>query len=108
MLSTIRRWHRATVDRIAGWPALRGRAGAAAPWAHYERHARAAAATAERHAKARASAGERADRVHARSASAAGRIANRNPPRILKRYQAGIGRLAGPGQVRGQQERPGE
>ncbi len=56
MLTAIRRLHRVAVDRIADMRWLRVRSGANAVWAHYERHARAWAASAERHASARTSA----------------------------------------------------
>jgi hypothetical protein len=108
MQSTIRRWHRALVDRIADWPWLRGRAGADAAWTHYERHARAATAAADRHARAKASARDRAARLHARSASAASRIAERRPPRVLKRFQERLTRPADRAGTRAPEEGSGE
>jgi hypothetical protein len=67
MFSTIRRWHRVLVDRIADWPGLRGRTAADARWAHYERHAQVATATAERHARVAARARDRAARMAGRA-----------------------------------------
>jgi hypothetical protein len=53
VLETIRRLHRLLVDRLADTAVLRGRAGADAAWAHYERHATAWRKAADRHAAAR-------------------------------------------------------
>jgi hypothetical protein len=77
--STIGLWHRMLVDRIAESRWLRDRSGMDAGWFHYERHARAGNAATERHARARA----RAEQLAAHHSS----------PRVLRGWQAAIGRL---------------
>ena len=77
---TIRLWHRILVDRIAESRWLRGRKDAA--WAHYERHARAAASAAARHARNAAQ-----QRLSQRG------TAHQRQARILPRWQAAVGRL---------------
>jgi hypothetical protein len=77
MLRMARRLHRRVVDAIAGW--LPGRTGSAASWAHYERHAWAAA---------------RADGLHARARDRAARLARRGPARVLASWQDRIARLS--------------
>ncbi len=71
MLRTIQRLHRMLVDVLAETKWLKGRAGANAPWTHYERHARAWRAAQDRHARVRAAAAARhhADPHHARRRS---------------------------------------
>jgi hypothetical protein len=64
MVKAIRRWHRLLVDWLAESRWLRGRSGANAKWAHYERHARAWNASAKRHAAHREQAKARAHRLH--------------------------------------------
>jgi len=98
MSGTIRLWHRVLVDRIAESRWLRGRSGKDAAWAHYERHARAAASAAARHARTAATARVRAADWQARGKSAHQRLsqhgaASDGPPRVLPRWQAAIGRL---------------
>jgi hypothetical protein len=105
MLKAIRQLHRVLVDQVAESRWLRGRAGANASWAHYERHARAWIRSGQRHAAARAAAKARAELLHARSRARAQRLARRGPPRVLKRYQAAIGRIVG---SRNASERPGK
>jgi hypothetical protein len=89
MLTTIRQLHRMLVDRIAASRWLRGRSGADASWAHYERHAGARA---------------RADTVHDSARDRAGRLARRGQPRLLTAWQRKIARHAG---VKTDQERSG-
>jgi len=93
MTNTLARWHRLLVDRIAGSRWLRGRAGADAKWAHYERHARAWNASAQRHAAARDRARARASSLHARSRARAEQLASHGEPRVLVRWQATLGRI---------------
>jgi hypothetical protein len=95
MANMIRRLHRVVVDRVAEWPWLRGRSGAGAAWAHYERHARAWSAAADRHARASRDARARADALHARSRARAQRLASHGPARLLPRWQAAISRIVG-------------
>jgi hypothetical protein len=95
MLTTIHRLHRVAVDRIAELRWLRGRSGANAAWAHYERHAGAWAAAAKRHAVARTSARTRAAERHARARALAHQFARRGSPHVLLRWQAAIGRIVG-------------
>ncbi len=95
MLTTIRRLHRTLVDRLAETRWLKEKAGARAPWAHYERHARAWARSAQRHARVRARASARADTMHASARARAQRLAHHGPPRVLPRWQAAIARLIG-------------
>ena len=95
MTSTVARWHRLLVDRIAGSRWLRGRAGAEAKWAHYERHARAWNASAQRHAAARDRARARAGRLHEQSRAKAEQLASHGEPRVLAGWQATLGRILG-------------
>ena len=95
MLTAIRGLHRVAVDRIADMRWLRGRSGANAAWAHYERHARAWAAAAERHDVARTTARTKAAERHARVRVQAQQLARRGAPRVLLRWQAAIGRMVG-------------
>jgi hypothetical protein len=95
MLTTTRLLHRMLVDRIAALPWLRGRSGPDTAWAHYERHAKASRRAADRHAQARAGASARAGERHAHAGARARRLARRGPPRVLPRWQASIGRIAG-------------
>jgi hypothetical protein len=67
MLTTIKRLHRALVDRLADTRWLRDRAGANARWMHYERHAGAWRRASDRHAATGARASARADRWQART-----------------------------------------
>jgi hypothetical protein len=91
MLTTIRRLHRVLVDRLAETSWLRDRAGAKAPWAHYERHAGARRRAAGWHATARRRAAERHARGRARAS--AGQAPQQRPVRVASRYQAAIGRI---------------
>ncbi len=72
----MRRLHRLLVDRLADTAVLRGRTGADAAWAHYERHATAWRRAVDRHDAAR----ERAHRLarHERRRSASGGRTDRN------------------------------
>jgi hypothetical protein len=92
MLKTIKRMHRALVDRLADMRWLRDRAGADAAWAHYERHARAWRRASDRHAAARVNASARSDEWHARSRERARRLAAQHdwPERVLRRWPGGI------------------
>jgi hypothetical protein len=67
MLTTIKRLHRVLVDRLAETRWLRDRAGANAPWKHYERHARAWLRASDRHAATGARTSAWADRWHSRT-----------------------------------------
>ena len=91
MLTTIRRLHRALVDRLAETSWLRDRAGAKASWAHYERHAKARRRTDKWHATARQRAQERHGKGPARAAAV--RARHDRAPRVAARYQAAIGRI---------------
>jgi hypothetical protein len=105
MASMIQRLHRVLVDRIAETPWLRGRSGARAAWAHYERHARAWTASADRHAAARSNARARARALHDRSRERAQRLASHGQARLLPRWQAAIGRVTAAVANRGRNDR---
>jgi hypothetical protein len=92
MLRTIKRLHRALVDRLGDTRWLRDRAGANASWAHYERHAKAWRRASDRHAAARDRASARADEWHARNRERARRLAAEHdwPERVLRRWLGGI------------------
>jgi hypothetical protein len=86
MLSTIKRLHRVLVNRIAETRWLRGRAGENAPWAHYERHARAWLRASERHAAARAQASARAGKWSARTGKWQARARERHATSRLRAH----------------------
>jgi len=94
MTGSIKRWHRAVVDRIAESRWLRSRSGSGAAWAHYERHARARTVAADRHAH-----------VRGQAAARARRWAQNGPPRVLPRWQAAAGRIFGAGNTREGQDK---
>jgi hypothetical protein len=115
MASTIRLWHRILVDRIAESPWLRGKSGEDASWAHYERHARAAASAAARHARTAAAAKARAADWQERGKAVHERLSQHYdwPERMLPRWQAAISRLLGThestdGPAHGPDERQGK
>jgi hypothetical protein len=105
MTNTIARWHRLVVDRIAGTRWLRGRAGAQAKWAHYERHARAWNASAQRHAAARDRARARAGSLHEHTRARAEQLASHGEPRVVAGWQATLGRIFGSTKSRERRDR---
>jgi hypothetical protein len=105
MVNTVRQWHRRLVDRLAESRWLRGRSGANAKWAHYERHARAWNASAKRHAAHREQARARAERLHRRSSDKAQQPASHGHPRVLVGWQARLAQIFRPTTSRERQQR---